>query len=68
MEEMCATLAECIPEITELEKVDKDLILQVKVKIEDKMQQKMKKKEKLIGLQEDIKKTKLNGKAEVFPL
>ncbi len=39
VEEKCATLTERIPEITELEKVEKDQILQVKLKIENEMQQ-----------------------------
>ncbi len=45
MEETCATLAERIPEITELEKVEKDLILQLKLKTEDEIQQNKKLKE-----------------------
>ncbi len=39
VEEKCATLTERIPEITELEKVEKVVILQVKLKIQDEMQQ-----------------------------
>ncbi|TMS10147.1 Coiled-coil domain-containing protein 178 [Larimichthys crocea] len=49
----------------ELEKTEKDRILQSKLQIEDEMQQNKKLKEKLIALQEDIEKTRLNGEAEV---
>ncbi|KAE8290838.1 hypothetical protein D5F01_LYC10428 [Larimichthys crocea] len=64
-EEKCAAITQRIPETMELEKTEKDRILQSKLQIEDEMQQNKKLKEKLIALQEDIEKTRLNGEAEV---
>ncbi|KAK5860067.1 hypothetical protein PBY51_021570 [Eleginops maclovinus] len=64
-EEQCATLTKRIPEIMELEKTEKDLILQLKLKIEDEMRKNTKLKGKLIALQEDMERTRLHGEAEV---
>ncbi|XP_042284548.1 coiled-coil domain-containing protein 178 [Thunnus maccoyii] len=64
-EEQCAAITQRIPEIMELEKAEKDRISQLKFQIEGEMQKSKKLKEKLIALQEDIEKTKLNGEAEV---
>ncbi|KAG8014208.1 hypothetical protein GBF38_016565, partial [Nibea albiflora] len=64
-EEKCAAITQRIPEIMELEKTQTDRILQLKLQIEEEMQQNKKLKEKLIALQEDIEKTRLNGEAEV---
>ncbi|KAM7400506.1 hypothetical protein PAMA_004949 [Pampus argenteus] len=64
-EEKCATTTQRIPEIMELEKTEKDQISQLKFQIEDQMQKNKKLKEKLIALQEDAEKTKLNEEAEV---
>ncbi|XP_076601821.1 coiled-coil domain-containing protein 178 [Chaetodon auriga] len=64
-EEKCAAVTQRIPEIMELEKTEKDRILQLKFQIEDEMQQNNKLQEKIISLQEDIEKTRLNGEAEV---
>ncbi|KAM7379438.1 hypothetical protein PAMP_004987 [Pampus punctatissimus] len=64
-EEKCATTTQRIPEIMELEKSEKRRISQLKFQIEDEMQKNKKLKEKLIALQEDTEKTKLNGEAEV---
>nr|XP_046264130.1 coiled-coil domain-containing protein 178 isoform X2 [Scatophagus argus]XP_046264131.1 coiled-coil domain-containing protein 178 isoform X2 [Scatophagus argus] len=64
-EEKCAAITQRIPEMMEHEKSEKDRILQLKLQIEDEMQQNKKLKENLIALQEDIEKTRLDGKAEV---
>ncbi|XP_041805799.1 coiled-coil domain-containing protein 178 [Chelmon rostratus] len=64
-EEKCTAITQRIPEIMELEKTEKDRILQLKIQIEGEMQQNNKLQEKLIALQEDIEKKRLNGEAEV---
>uniref|UniRef100_A0A3B4V412 Coiled-coil domain containing 178 n=1 Tax=Seriola dumerili TaxID=41447 RepID=A0A3B4V412_SERDU len=64
-EEKCAAITQRIPQIMELEKTEKDQILQLKLEIDDEMQKNKKLKEKLIALQEDIERSKLNGEAEV---
>ncbi|XP_070701858.1 coiled-coil domain-containing protein 178 [Pempheris klunzingeri] len=64
-EEKCAAMTRRIPEMMELEKTEKDQILQLKLQIEDEMRKNEKLTEKLLGLQEDIEKTRLNGEAEV---
>ncbi|XP_050925927.1 coiled-coil domain-containing protein 178 isoform X1 [Lates calcarifer] len=64
-EEKCTAVTQRIPEIMELEKTEKERILQLKLQIEDEMLKNKKLKEKLIALQEDIERTKLNGEAEV---
>ncbi|KAG7214765.1 hypothetical protein INR49_010657 [Caranx melampygus] len=64
-EEKCAAMMQHIPEIMELEKTEKDQILQLKLQIIDEMQKNKKLKEKLNMLQEDIERCKLNGEAEV---
>ncbi|XP_044076468.1 coiled-coil domain-containing protein 178 isoform X2 [Siniperca chuatsi] len=64
-EEKSAAITQRIPEMLALEKTEKDWILQLKFQIEDEIQKNKKLKEKLIALQEDIEKTRLNGEAEV---
>ncbi|XP_070775745.1 coiled-coil domain-containing protein 178 [Enoplosus armatus] len=64
-EEKSAAITQRIPEIMELEKTEKDRIVQLKFQIEDGIRKNKKLKEKLIALQEDIEKTRLNGDAEV---
>ncbi|XP_051263824.1 coiled-coil domain-containing protein 178 [Dicentrarchus labrax] len=64
-EEKCTAITQRIPEIMELEKTEKERILQLKFQIEEEIQRNKKLKEKLIALQEDIEKTRLNGEAEV---
>ncbi|XP_029380658.1 coiled-coil domain-containing protein 178 [Echeneis naucrates] len=65
MEEKCAALIQRIPEIMELEKSEKDQILQLKLQIDERIQKNKKLKEKVIALLEDIEKCKLNGEAEI---
>ncbi|XP_039876557.1 coiled-coil domain-containing protein 178 isoform X4 [Simochromis diagramma] len=64
-EEKCALITQCIPEMMELEKTETDTIAQLNVQIEGEIHTNKKLQEKLISLQEDIAKTKLNGEAEV---
>ncbi|KAM9349908.1 coiled-coil domain-containing protein 178 [Symphorus nematophorus] len=64
-EEESAAITQRIPEIMELEKTEKDRILQLRFQFEDEMQHNKKLKEKILALQEDIEKTRLNGEAEV---
>ncbi|XP_040911510.1 coiled-coil domain-containing protein 178 [Toxotes jaculatrix] len=64
-EEKCAAITQRIPEMMELEKTEKDQILQLKLQIEAEMQKNKKSKEKLMALQEDVERSKLNGEAEV---
>ncbi|XP_030608061.1 coiled-coil domain-containing protein 178 isoform X3 [Archocentrus centrarchus] len=64
-EEKCTLITQRIPEMLELEKTEKDTIAQLNFQIEDEIHKNMKLQEKLISLQEDIEKTKLNGEAEV---
>ncbi|XP_040000007.1 coiled-coil domain-containing protein 178 [Xiphias gladius] len=64
-EEKCAAITQHIPEMMELKQSEKDRILQLKLRIEDEMQKEKKLKEKIIALQEDIERSKLNGEADV---
>ncbi|AWP03968.1 putative coiled-coil domain-containing protein 178 isoform 4 [Scophthalmus maximus] len=64
-EEKCADIRQRIPEMIELEKTEKDQILHLKLQIEDKMQKNKKLRGKVIALQEDVERSKLNGEAEV---
>uniref|UniRef100_A0A3Q3F8J7 Coiled-coil domain containing 178 n=1 Tax=Labrus bergylta TaxID=56723 RepID=A0A3Q3F8J7_9LABR len=64
-DEKCAAIKQRIPEMIELEKTDKDKILELQLQIEQEMQRNKKLKEKLISLQEQIEKTRLSGEAEV---
>ncbi|KAF0046874.1 hypothetical protein F2P81_000507 [Scophthalmus maximus] len=64
-EEKCAAIRQRIPEMIELEKTEKDQILHLKLQIEDKMQKNKKLRGKVIALQEDVERSKLNGEAEV---
>ncbi|XP_059200238.1 coiled-coil domain-containing protein 178 isoform X2 [Centropristis striata] len=64
-EKKSAAITQHIPEMMDLEKSEKDWILQLKLQIEDEMRKNKKLKEKLIAVQEDIEKTRLHGEAEV---
>ncbi|XP_042353223.1 coiled-coil domain-containing protein 178 [Plectropomus leopardus] len=64
-DEQCAAITQRIPELMELEKTEKDCILQLKFQVEEEMQNNQKIKEKLIALQQQIEKTRLHGEAEV---
>ncbi|XP_005476452.1 coiled-coil domain-containing protein 178 isoform X2 [Oreochromis niloticus] len=64
-EEKCALITQRIPEMMELEKTETDTIAQLNVQIEGEIHKNKNLQEKLISLQEDIAKTKLNGEAEV---
>ncbi|XP_045908413.1 coiled-coil domain-containing protein 178 isoform X4 [Micropterus dolomieu] len=64
-EEKCAATTKRISEMMELEKTERNWILQLKFQIEDEMRNNNTLKEKLLALQEDIEKTRLNGEAEV---
>lgn len=54
-----------ITQLMEVEKNQKDEILQITTQIEDEMKKNRKLKMKISSLQEDIEKTKLKGEAEV---
>ncbi|KAM9323126.1 coiled-coil domain-containing protein 178 [Pholidichthys leucotaenia] len=64
-EEKCSLIMNQIPGVMELEKTEKNMISQLNLQIKDEMQKNIKLKEKVISLQEDIDKTKLNGEEEV---
>ncbi|XP_028283260.1 coiled-coil domain-containing protein 178 [Parambassis ranga] len=64
-EKKCTLINQSIPEMMELEKTEKDRISLLYSQIEDETQKNRKLKDKVIILQEDIEKTKLNGEAEV---
>ncbi|XP_030016463.1 coiled-coil domain-containing protein 178 [Sphaeramia orbicularis] len=64
-EEKCAAMINRISEMTELQKTEKDKILQLQSQIEVEMQKNKKLKAKILPLQEEIEKTKLKGEAEV---
>uniref|UniRef100_UPI0037E7D7DF coiled-coil domain-containing protein 178 n=1 Tax=Semicossyphus pulcher TaxID=241346 RepID=UPI0037E7D7DF len=64
-EENCAAITQRIPEMMDLQKTEKDRILELKLQTEEEMQRNKKLKEKLISLQEHIEKTRLSGEAEV---
>ncbi|XP_067330838.1 coiled-coil domain-containing protein 178 [Channa argus] len=64
-EQKCTTMMQYIPELMEREKTEKEQILQLKVQIDDEIQNNSKLKKKLIALREDIVRTKREGEAEV---
>ncbi|XP_024908375.1 coiled-coil domain-containing protein 178 isoform X2 [Cynoglossus semilaevis] len=64
-EEMCATLRQRIPELTESEKNEKDQISVLKVKIQDEMQKNKKLSGKIGSLEEAVERSRLKGEAEV---
>ncbi|KAG7526697.1 hypothetical protein JOB18_044129 [Solea senegalensis] len=64
-QEKCAAVTQHIPEMMELERTEKERIVHLKPEIENTVQKNKKLKEKIIALQEDIERSKLNGGAEV---
>ncbi|XP_069367448.1 coiled-coil domain-containing protein 178 isoform X2 [Paralichthys olivaceus] len=64
-EDKCAAMTQRIPEMMELEKTEKERILHLKRQIEDERHKNKKLKDKVIALQEDIERSKLNGEEEV---
>ncbi|XP_074544104.1 coiled-coil domain-containing protein 178 isoform X2 [Halichoeres trimaculatus] len=64
-EDRCAAIAQRSSDMMELEKAEKDRIVELKCQIEEKMLRNKKLKDKLISRQEHIEKTRLSGEAEV---
>ncbi|XP_075877654.1 coiled-coil domain-containing protein 178 isoform X2 [Nelusetta ayraudi] len=64
-EEKCAATTKQILGMTELEKTEKEQILQLKNQMEEEIKPTRKLNEKITALQEDIEKNRLQGEAEV---
>ncbi|XP_034039722.1 coiled-coil domain-containing protein 178 [Thalassophryne amazonica] len=61
----CATITQCISEMMELEKTEKERVLQLKTKIEDETQTVKKLKDKFDALQKHTEKITFNGEMEI---